>query len=560
MDATAFSRQPDSNSPTPLEPVVVSDDPKRKKKKTPKKPVEPPKNLFDDETARWLLKLVKGKKELPQVILPNVSPLKTKTKPDDVQEELAAAIRERLLPWIWSILLHACFLLPLALMFLPYLGDDDLTVISGIGDELTEFVRDENLGLSAIPIEKPIFVDVNLPEVVNPLADLPKIEKADVGESAPTSERETKNISGLSPNGRDPGRRVDMLGRGGGNGETEQAVIDGLRWLVKVQQTNGRWSLSQPYNFGAAKDQDDQAAATAMALLAFQGFGVTPSSRHPMLVEFALPVAKGWDWLLRQQDDNGCFFRSGIAAVHTNNHRFYTHGLCTIAICELYGMTKDETLREPAQKAVDYCVRTQNVAGGWRYVADQFSTDADVSVTGWIVMALKSAQGNGLKVPERTFQRIAAFLDETSRDGGSQYVYRSLQGELPKISMTAEGLLCRQLLGWEKDDPRLVRGIELLADPEHQIDFESETKRDVYSWYYATQVIHHVGGEPWKQWNARMRTELPKFQEKKGASAGSWHPREPQPDEWGKYYGRLYTTCLSIFMLEVYYRHLSVYE
>ena len=31
------------------------------------------------------------------------------------------------------------------------------------------------------------------------------------------------------------------------------------------------------------------------------------------------------------------------------NHRFYTHALATIAICELLGMTRDESLREPGQ-------------------------------------------------------------------------------------------------------------------------------------------------------------------------------------------------------------------
>jgi hypothetical protein len=55
-----------------------------------------------------------------------------------------------------------------------------------------------------------------------------------------------------------------------------------------------------------------------------------------------------------------------------------------------------------------------------------------------------------------------------------------------------------------------------------------------------------------------MREELPKYQEKKGSNAGSWHPEEPRADEWW-YYGRFYTTCFSIYCLEVYYRHLTIY-
>ena len=515
--------------------------------------VEKPKNVFDDRTARYLLRLIKGKKETPDVVLPNAAPLKP-VEPRDTQEELAEAIRERLRPWFLSILLHSAILLAMALCFLPRLGDADFDILSGIGDELTEFLFDPNLGPADVHLDSPIIVNIDAAEVADPMADVPKVERTEVGEAVLTSETVSMLPPGLSPDGREPGRRVDMLTKGGGNGNTEQAVFDGLRWLVRVQQRDGSWSLAGPYSHGIDKERDNPIAATAMALLAFQGFGVTPSSRHSMHEGFALPVARGWDWLRRQQEPSGCFFRQGIGHPH---HRFYTHGLCTMAICELYAMTKDESLQEPARQAVDYAVRMQNLAGGWRYVPDRFSYDADVSVTGWILLALKSAQGAGLEVPEKTFERLSAFLDTTSREHGSQSVYRDVRGEVPTAPMSAKALLCRELLGWKRDDPRLVRGIENLV-ANHPISFTESKKRDVYYWYYATQAVHHYGGEPWRRWNERMREELPKYQEKTGSAAGSWHPREPQPDEYW-HYGRLYTTCLSIYMLEVYYRHLTIY-
>ncbi len=48
--------------------------------------------------------------------------------------------------------------------------------------------------------------------------------------------------------------------------------------------------------------------------------------------------------------------------------------------------------------------------------------------------------------------------------------------------MTAEGLLCRQYLGWPKDDPRLATGVNLILS--RPVNWED---RDVYYWYYATQ-------------------------------------------------------------------------
>ena len=81
--------------------------------------------------------------------------------------------------------------------------------------------------------------------------------------------------------------------------------------------------------------------------------------------------------------------------------------------------------------------------------------------------------------------------------------------------------------------------------------------RDVYYWYYATQVLHHYGGSPWRRWNEVMRVELPKAQVKEGREDGSW---APQMDRWGRNSGRLYTTCMSLYCLEVYYRHMPLYR
>ena len=33
-----------------------------------------------------------------------------------------------------------------------------------------------------------------------------------------------------------------------------------------------------------------------------------------------------------------------------HNSDFYTHGQCTIALCELYGMSKDQKFEEPAKQ------------------------------------------------------------------------------------------------------------------------------------------------------------------------------------------------------------------
>src|SRR5438876_5747083 len=184
----------------------------------------------------------------------------------------------------------------------------------------------------------------------------------------------------------------------------------------------------------------------------------------------------------------------------------YVHAQCTIALCELYAMTQDSTLRLPAEKAVKFCVTSQSKRGGWRY--EPAGQDADVSVTGWYVMALQSAKMAKLDVPLPTFERVSKFLDDASGDGGSRYGYFS--GDQPTASMTAEALLCREWLGWPRQNKQLQRGIEYVASTENLPRWESwndltNTGRDVYFWYYATQAIHHYGGPSWYKWNGVMR-------------------------------------------------------
>ncbi|MDP6446540.1 MAG: hypothetical protein QF805_22300, partial [Pirellulaceae bacterium] len=247
--------------------------------------------------------------------------------------------------------------------------------------------------------------------------------------------------------------------------------------------------------------------------------------------------------LVGMQDKDGNFFRVG-----RNHSRLYSQAQATIAVCELYAMTQDSELREVAQKAINYAVKVQAPEGGWRY---EPNIDSDVSVSGWFMMALQSGKMAGLDVPSPTLDRLTKFLDSTTTDGGINYSYKV--GERAKVSMTAEALLCRQYLGWKRSDERLIEGVDvLLTNP---VDYGDE---NVYYWYYASQVLHHMGGKQWDRWNKVMRQAIPNAQLKTGAERGSW---SPDADLWGaRGGGRLFTTCLSIYNLEVYYRHLPIYR
>jgi hypothetical protein len=69
--------------------------------------------------------------------------------------------------------------------------------------------------------------------------------------------------------------------------------------------------------------------------------------------------------------------------------------------------------------------------------------------------------------------------------------------------------------------------------------------------------MHHMGDKYWDTWNPTMRDFLIRTQEKEGHKTGSW---DPEPTDWGKVGGRVYSTSLSVLTLEVYYRHLPLYR
>ena len=185
----------------------------------------------------------------------------------------------------------------------------------------------------------------------------------------------------------------------------------------------------------------------------------------------------------------------------------------------------------------------------------------DTSVVGWQLMALKSGQAANIKIDSSVFKGVGAFLDAATFDDGVTYSYQPRQAYLlddkkgdgeGSVNQTrsAIGLLCRMYLGWDKNNETLEKGVKKIAE-------QGPKRGDSYLAYYATQVLHHWGGDLWEEWNAVQREMLVSTQEPAGPQAGSWNPGSGHSDEKG---GRLWTTCLSVMTLEVYYRHLPLYE
>ncbi|HND55173.1 MAG TPA: terpene cyclase/mutase family protein, partial [Pirellulaceae bacterium] len=352
-------------------------------------------------------------------------------------------------------------------------------------------------------------------------------------------------------------------GQGGGNGspppQTEETIELGLAFLARYQAPDGSWSL-QGFNEDAALSSDT--AATGLALLAFQGAGYNHREH-----KYQQAVRAGLDHLLKNQKADGDLF-TPMDDESNRSVWLYSHSIATIALCEAYGMTQDPALKDPAQKAVDFIIAAQNKErGGWRYAP---GVGADTSVSGWMLMALKSGELAGLNVPPNTYLSVRKWLDGAQASATEKHLYRynplapdteaQRHGRAPTRTMTSVGLLMRLYLGWRRDNPDMVKGADYLLAAPPKLGTLREPERDTYYWYYATQVMFHMGGEKWQAWNNRLHPLLTSTQLKQGPLAGSWDPRTPVPDRWAIHAGRLYVTTLNLLSLEVYYRHLPIYD
>lgn len=489
-----------------------------------------------------------------------------------------------LTPWGTSISVHALAILLLAILVLAQ-GElnstkelsfqlrDDLTSLAPSdtsGDPFTNLKSDEPPSLALAPNREPTEVSdtprISLDTVLGPDMQLEPPDLAMPDQTPAKSKggrprRKASNGYGAGSfslgaersapfSGRRPEAKAKLVRREGGTVQSEEAVERGLEWIARHQKSNGSWSLDTsgqcreepgcPPRFSSVSDT----GATGLALLPILAAGHVHNEKG----RYQQVLHSGLRWLVKTQKSTGELYTGG-----SFNSALYSHAIGTMALCEAYGLSGDKALRAPAQKAVRYLVNSQNrMDGGWRYFPGQ---EGDTSVFGWMIFAMKSASLAGLEVPANTVKRCRLYLDLTAADPtGTTYAY--MPGRGLTNTMTAEGLLARQYLGWTREDPRIIDGSSLVM-----ADLDVSEERNIYYWYYATQLLHNMQGPDWKRWNPRVRDGLISLQVRgEGCDRGSWDPMFPDPDRWGRVTGRLYTTSLSLLTLEVYYRYLPLYE
>lgn len=369
--------------------------------------------------------------------------------------------------------------------------------------------------------------------------ELPETETGEM----PTTEA-AADESAAAANHRSEAGKAALLKKYGGSVAGEAAVSRGLDWLVSIQHPQGYWDFPLVGDASSPGSINNPIGGTAYALLPFLAAGQSHKEG-----KYSKQVAAGINYLTKiGVNSRGGYDLRGMINKQSDdkepNEAYYVHGAATLALCEAYGMTKDRRLRKTAEAALLFIVNSQDPrGGGWRYNPGE---PGSVSVTAIQVMALVAGKKAGLKVPESVFKGVHVFLDGLQVDREGRYGYQAAtSGGTYTGARTAMALLCRMYAGWGRDDGDLRDGVALL-DKAGPYD-------NLYSLYFATQVMKNWGGEEWQRWNERFQDDLIAQQETGGAAAGSWKPRTRALH--AKQGGRLLTTSLAILTLQVYYRY-----
>jgi tetratricopeptide (TPR) repeat protein len=324
-------------------------------------------------------------------------------------------------------------------------------------------------------------------------------------------------------------------------------VLSSVRWLAHHQMADGRWSGESvvgvcrkdgtPQCDGKGKAGSDL-RATGLAVLALLGAGYSQLSTDNYDTKpLGETVKQAQQWMLAQQKTDGSF---GDPA----SERFLEdHAIVTLAMSESYGMTAEQILEGPAQKAVDFLVASRGPGKGW---AVKSRKDAPDSVaTGWALIALQSARRSELKLPPDAMDQglewlIGAALKAplAHRDGAGTFA-----------------VAAAALLGMKLDGDLLKKS--LTAVSEAPPGKEPQEHDALFTFVSAVALRVGDNGALWQSWRDHSKStlqELARFDDEgNGCPAGSWDAVGPADGTRG----RVITTALNTLALETSFEYVN---
>jgi len=314
--------------------------------------------------------------------------------------------------------------------------------------------------------------------------------------------------------------------------QVDTAISKALKRLARDQRPSGAW---------ATQDNRESTATTSLAIMAFLAAGHVPGEGP-----YGELLNRGVAWVVSQQKPNG------LLVSRNSRGPMYSHGIATLMLGEVAGMLDGQIQKSAEQaliQAIKVTLKAQNIKkptrfdGGWRYQIT--STDSDLSVTGWQLLALRAAKNVGCDVPAENIERAVSYVKRCSVRGNNGFGYQVGGGPTP--TRTGTGILALEVCGEHQSDEAMGAAEYLSRTPlrEGQSFF-------YYGAYYCTVGLFKVGGKHWDQARPRMFEMLLRLQN----VDGSW----PIGRHGESSAGRVYSTSMAVLALAVEYRYLPIYQ
>ncbi|MEZ6094447.1 MAG: prenyltransferase/squalene oxidase repeat-containing protein [Pirellulaceae bacterium] len=333
----------------------------------------------------------------------------------------------------------------------------------------------------------------------------------------------------------------------------DSAVDRGLDYLAAKQiSREAANAMGRPELAGSFEEPAcvGNTGITSLAVMAFLAKGHLPGRGR-----FGEAINLGIDYILSQQLENGLLVSHNVRGRTTG--LMYEHSISTLLLGEVSGMVdpeRQQKIDDVLSRALLVLLQAQKVpksdanTGGWRYTPG--TTDSDLSLTGWSIMALRAAKLNGAAIPDEHIEMAVSYiLNCQTRDGAFAYMPG---GGPSSTSMTGIAVLCLELCGEHGNEDLLAAGDFILNQPPQMTDpIGNPIRFRYYAWYYCGQAMFQLGGKYWNEFAPVMYDSLLENQ----SADGSWK----YPENFFVY-NTTYPTSVAILTLTVSARQLPIYQ
>ena len=263
-------------------------------------------------------------------------------------------------------------------------------------------------------------------------------------------------------------------------------------------------------------------------MLAFMSQGHVPNQG-----KYGSEVSKAGRFLIASQRADGYIIGS-------RGGNMYCHGMATLALSQLFGMTGDDEVKKALKKAIDLIIKAQSPDGGWRY--EPVPSGSDISVTIMQVMALRGAKDSGMHVPDKTMKRALEYINSCYDESTGGYTYMP-RNRAPGFARTAAGICVLKLCG--EYDKKIDRSVEFL-----KLSMENPREHYWYGHYYACHAMHQIGGKEWEDYYAMIKRKFLQMQ----SPDGSWSRVDAMSA------GPVYQTAIAVIALSIPANYLPIFQ